>query len=186
MKEEKEIKKEKDKKEHTHNKIHELEEENKKLQEEVLRAKADLINYRKRKDEEVSAYLKYANSDLIYELLPVLDNFERAIKMDDNNLSDEVSKFLAGMKMMYAAFREMLEKEGLKEIEALGQKFDANYHDCLFTDNDPLYEDEIVLDVLQKGYMYKDKVLRCASVKVNKLNENKEEKEDKKGNDNNE
>ncbi len=184
MKEEK-VKKEKDKKENAHNRIHELEEENKKLQEEVLRAKADLINYRKRKDDEVSQYLKYANSDLIYELLPVLDNFERAIKMDDNNLSDEVSKFLAGMKMIYVAFREMLEKEGLKEIDALGKKFDANYHDCLFTDNDKEYEDEIVLDVLQKGYMYKDKVLRCASVKVNKLDENKEN-EDKKGNDKNE
>lgn len=174
-----EKKEKKDKKEH--NKVVELEEENKKLQEEVLRAKADLINYRKRKDEEVSSYLKYANSDLIYELLPVLDNFERAIKLDDNNLSDEVSKFLSGMKMIYAALRELLEKEGLKEIEALGTKFDANYHDCLFTDNDPEYEDEIVLDVLQKGYMYKDKVIRCAKVKVNKLEENKEE--EKKGND---
>ncbi len=83
--------------------------------------------------------------------------------------------------MIYAALRELLEKEGLKEIEALGCKFDANYHDCLFTDNDPEYEDEIVLDVLQKGYMYKDKVIRCAKVKVNKLEENKEE--EKKGND---
>ena len=77
---------------------------NEKLKEaenEAIRAKADLINYRKRKDEETSKILKYCNEDLILEILPILDNFERAIKMDDDNLEDEVSKFLEGMKKHY-------------------------------------------------------------------------------------
>ncbi len=147
----------------------ELEDRINELEQEVLRAKADLINYRKRKDDEVSEFYKYANSDLIYELLPVLDNFERAIKIDDNDLNDELSQFLSGFKMIYAALKELLEQQGLKEINALGEKFDSKYHDCLFTDKDTNYDDEVILDVLLKGYMYKDKLLRCASVKVNKL-----------------
>lgn len=160
----------------TKSKVKELEEKIKNLEEEVLRAKADLINYRKRKDDEVASYLKYSNSDLIYELLPVLDNFERAINLDDNNLNDELSKFLQGFKMIYASFKETLEKEGLVEIEALGKKFDSNYHDALFVDVDKDHENEEILDVLLKGYMYKDKILRCASVKVNKLEGDSNEK----------
>ncbi|HPE14719.1 MAG TPA: nucleotide exchange factor GrpE [Bacilli bacterium] len=157
------------------NKLKDLEEENVRLQEEVLRAKADLINYRKRKDEEVSDFKNYANADLIYELLPIIDNFERAIVLDDNNLSDELSKFLSGFKMIYAGMKDILEKAGISEMKCLGEKFDSRYHDCLFTDNDPTKEDDIILDVLLKGYIYKDKVLRCASVKVNKLEEKNNE-----------
>ncbi len=157
-------------------KLKELEEKIKNLEEEVLRAKADLINYRKRKDDEVASYLKYSNSDLIYELLPVIDNFERAINLDDNDLNDELSRFLQGFKMIYASFKETLEKEGLVEIEALGKKFDSNYHDALFVDVDKDHENEEILDVLLKGYMYKDKVLRCASVKVNKMEGDSTEK----------
>ena len=79
-------------------KIEELETKVKKLEEEVLIAKADLVNYRKRKDDEVVRMLKFCNEDLIKQLLPIRDNFERAIKLDDNNLDDEVSKFLEGLQ----------------------------------------------------------------------------------------
>ena len=72
-------------------------------EEKALSYQAELINYRKRKDEETEKKLKYANEDLILEILPALDNFERAIKMDDDNLEDEVSQFLSGMKMIYAS-----------------------------------------------------------------------------------
>ncbi len=74
----------------------------KELEEKNLREKAELINYRKRKEEEVIRMMKYCNEELIKEILPTLDNFERAIDMDDENLDDEVSKFLAGVKMIYA------------------------------------------------------------------------------------
>jgi len=101
--EEKEEKKHKffDKKNKYKEEIEKLKEENKKKSEEVLIAKAELVNYRKRKDEEVVRMLKFCNEDLIKQMLPVLDNFERAIKLDDNNLEDEVSKFLEGFKMIY-------------------------------------------------------------------------------------
>lgn len=149
----------------------EVEEVNNKLKaavDEALRAKAELINYRKRKDEETVKMLKYANEDLALEILPVLDNFERAIKMDDDNLEDGVSKFLSGMKMVYAGLVSALEKYGVKEIEALGKPFDANIHQAVMTESDNKKEKDIVLEVYQKGYMLKDKVIRPAMVKVNK------------------
>ena len=70
------------------------------LKESLLRNQAELQNYKRRKDEETSKIQKYKNEELIKELLPIVDNFERAIKMDDNDLSDEVSKFLSGFKLI--------------------------------------------------------------------------------------
>ena len=137
-------------------------------EEKALRAQAELINYRKRKDEETEKRLKYANEDLILEILPVLDNFERAIKMDDDNLEDGVSQFLSGMKMVYASLTKAIEKFGAKEIEALGKPFDATYHQAVMTEEVKDKEKDIVLEVYQKGYMLKDKVIRPAMVKVNK------------------
>lgn len=147
-----------------------LEEANSKL----LLAQADLINYRKRKDIEVNDKLKYANQELIEDLLLVVDNFERAVKLDDNELSDELSKFLTGFKMIYAALVDMLGKYGVKEIDLLHQQFDPNNSEILIIDNDQNYEDNIVLDVLRKGYKLHDKTIRIAHVKINKLNKEKE------------
>ena len=93
---EKEQKKEK-KKDKYKKQIQELEEKIKGYEEKSLRDKAEMINYRRRKEEETSKMLKYCNEDLIKQLLPVIDNFERAIKMDDDNLEDEVSKFLSSI-----------------------------------------------------------------------------------------
>ena len=161
----------------------ELEEKNRKimeLEDKVKYSQAELINYRKRKEEEVSNRLKFANQELISELIIILDNFERAIRLDDNNLNDELSKFLKGFKMMYASFDELLKKHGLEEIEAYHKMYDANTMEALMTDNDPDYEDDEVLEVLLKGYKLKGRVIRPASVRVNKLEEND------KGEDNNE
>ncbi len=153
---------------------------NKKIEEltnEVLLAKADNINYRKRKDEEVSNLLKYANVDLIVDILPIMDNFERAIKLDNNNLNDELSKFLQGFKMIYSMLSDTLKNYGVIEIEVLGQPFDPNTSQALLIDNDLSKEENLVLDVMLKGYMYKGRVIRPASVKVNKINNYKGEKE---------
>lgn len=136
-------------------------------EEKALRAQAELINYRKRKDDEVSKMLKFANEGLISEILPTLDNFERAINMDDDNLEDEVSKFLSGMKMVYASLVKTLEKYGVKEIEALGKTFDPTVHEAVMKENNPEKEKGVVLEVYQKGYMLKDKAIRPAMVKVN-------------------
>ena len=139
----------------------------KELEDDLLRSKAELLNYRKRKDEETLRVIKYAEEDILKGFLPILDNFERAIDMDDDNLNDEVSKFLEGFKLMYKQIKELLNKFEVKEIECLGKEFDPTYHQAVVMDKDETKESGIVTEVLQKGYMYKDRVLRTAMVKVN-------------------
>lgn len=163
---------EKDKKKEKKNKhkeeVAKLEEEKKALEEKVRYAQAELINYRKRKEEESMNMLKYANQDLILEIIGVIDNFERAIKLDDNDLTDELSKFLAGFKMIYATLTEILRKYGVEEISRVGEIFDPTLEEALMTDSLAEYEEDEVLEVLLKGYKLKDRVIRPASVKVNK------------------
>lgn len=130
---------------------------------------AELINYRKRKEEETSNMLKFANQDLILELIPIADNFERAIKLDDNNLEDSLSKFLAGFKMLYSHLMDTLKKFGVEEIETVGKVFDPNIHEALMVSCDKEKEDDVVLECLLKGYTLKGKVIRPAKVVVNKL-----------------
>jgi len=136
-------------------------------QEKLLRNSAELINFKRRKELEVSTMLKYANEDFIVELLSVIDNFERAIKLDDNDLSDEVSKFLSGFKMIFGNLNSILKKFEVKEIEALGVEFNPNFHQAVLMEHDDAKPSGVVLEVLQKGYVYKDKVIRPSMVKVN-------------------
>ena len=161
MEEEKQIKEKKPKK----NKKEELEEKIHLLEEEVLRSKADLINYRKRKDEEVSNLLKYSNADIIISLLKVVDDFERVI--NKNDISDELNNYLEGFKLIYKEIKDILEANEVKEIEALGKEFDPVYHQSISVQKDETKESGIVLEVYQKGYTYKDKVLRPAMVIIN-------------------
>ena len=136
-------------------------------QEKALRAQAEMMNFKRRKEEETSYMLKYASEDVIKSLLPVIDNFERGIKLDDNDLSDEVSKFLSGFKMIYSNFVGILNKFEVKEIEAQGVEFDPNFHQAVLMEHDENKTTGVILEVLQKGYMYKDKVIRPVKVKVN-------------------
>ena len=138
----------------------------KELEEEVLKAKADNINYRKRKDEQVSRMLEYANEDLVKDILPSIDNFERAINLDDENLDDELSKFLAGFKMIYCHLVEVMEKYDVKAIDDTGKAFDPKFHQAVLTEKVEGMEPGMVVEVMQKGYMLKDKVIRPAMVKV--------------------
>lgn len=148
--------------------VERLKKENLDALEKVKYAQAELINYRKRKDEEVSNYKKFCNQDLIMELIPIVDNFERAIKLDDNDLTDELSKFLDGFKMMYANLSEVLKKFGVEEINNVGKPFNSNEEEALMTDSIPDMDDDIVTEVLLKGYKLNGRVIRPASVKVNK------------------
>lgn len=137
------------------------------LEEALLRNQAELINFKKRKEDETNRIIKYAEEDILKGFLPILDNFERAIGMDDDNLDDEVSKFLEGFKLMYKQLKDLLSKFEVEEIECLDKEFDPTYQQAVTTGNDESKESGIVLEVLQKGYMYKDRVLRTAMVKVN-------------------
>ena len=126
-----EKKNKKDKKDKHKEQIKELEEKVKALEEQNLRTNAELINYRKRKDEEISKMLKYSSEDIVREILPIVDNFERAISMDDDNLEDEVSKFLSGFKMIYCKLVSILEKNGVKAIDGGNKPFDPTYHQAV-------------------------------------------------------
>jgi len=141
------------------------------LENKVKYTQAEMINYRKRKDEEVEKIKKYCNQDIIVDLLPVIDNFERAIKYDDNNLEDQFSKFLSGFKIMFSDLNNILVKYGVTEVNRIGEEFDPNLEQALLTDRVDGKKDEEVLEVLLKGYMLKDRVIRPATVKINKIDE---------------
>lgn len=160
-----EVEPKKEKKNKKNKQVEELTEKLKSLEEETLRAKADLINYRKRKDDEVSNLLKYCNADIIMLLLSVLDNFERVINKED--IPEDVKSYLEGFKLIYKQIKDILESNDVKEIEALGKEFDPMYHQSVTMRKDDTKESGIVLEVYQKGYTYKDKVLRPAMVIIN-------------------
>lgn len=164
VKEDKKSKKDKKK----DNEIEELKKKIAELEDKNIRVTADMVNTIRRKEEETVRIMKYANESIITELLVVLDNFERALVMDNENPDDEVSSFLRGMKMIYDNFKNILEKYEVKEIDALGKEFDPNYHQAVMQAEDPDKESNIVIEVMQKGYTYKDKVIRPSMVKVNK------------------
>ena len=97
-------------------------------------------------------------------MLPILDSFELALKNSENH-----EKFVKGVELIFGQFYDILEKEGLKPIKTVGEKFDAYNHECLLTEKtDKDEEDELVVEELQKGYMLKEKVIRYAKVKVKK------------------
>ena len=146
--------------------ISELEQKLKDAEQNILKEKAETINYRKRKDEEVGKMLKYCNEDLVEEILPTLDNFERAIALDDADLTDELSKFLSGFKMIYCHLVNALEKYGVKAIDGFNKPFDPTYHNAVMTEKVEGVKPGMVVEVLQKGYLLKDKVIRTAMVKV--------------------
>jgi molecular chaperone GrpE len=149
--------------------------EKKKLQEEVamlkdkfLRTSAEMQNMKRRMEEERANLLKYDGEELIKKLLPVVDNFERAISMDDANLEDELSKFLNGFKMIYGNLNDTLQGYEVLAMDILGKPFDPNTMNAVLVEEVEGVEPNVVIDVLQKGYTYKGKVIRYAMVKVSK------------------
>lgn len=149
------------------NKITNLEKEITTLNEKLALSKAELINYRKRKDEEVAKLLKYASSDILEHIIVSLDNFQRAIKAAPKN--EEYKSFLKGFELTYQSLLNSLEEEGIKQIECLNKEFDENVAEAIALDNNPNILNNYVTEVFQNGYMYKDRLLRAAKVKVNNI-----------------
>ncbi len=149
------------------NQIVTLENDKAELTNKVKLAQADLVNYRVRKDEEVNGLLKYANKELILELLPILDNFERAIKNEKDDVSDDIKKYYDGIHMIYNSLNDTLKKFGVEEINRVGQIFDPKEEEAILSGCEEDKEDEEVLEVFQKGYRLKDRVIRPARVKIN-------------------
>lgn len=132
-----------------------------KLKNEYARAYADTENTRRRLQNEFEQLSKYHIQKFALEILPVLDNCERALAQET---ADEV--YRKGFEMIYSQLKGALEREGVTEIEAEGKPFDANWHQALMTEHVDGTDAGIVLQVLQKGYKLKDRILRAAMVKV--------------------
>lgn len=155
------------KKEHKKDKkLEELQNEINTLKDKNMRIAAEMVNTLRRKDEETSRLLKYSNESLITELLPVIDNFERALNVDAK--TTDIESYQKGMTMIYNSLKNILEKFEVKEIEAIDKEFDPSYHQAVMQEEKEGTKENIVIEVLQKGYTYKDKVIRPAMVKVSK------------------
>ncbi|KOY80961.1 nucleotide exchange factor GrpE [Lysinibacillus macroides] len=130
-----------------------------------LRLRADFDNMRRRQQLDREAAEKYRAQSLLSDLLPVLDNFERALQVETT--SEEAASIIKGIDMVYRSLIEATEKEGLQVIKAEGEPFDPNVHQAVMQEQDSEKETGIVLRELQKGYLLKDRVLRPTMVSVN-------------------
>lgn len=139
----------------------EKDEEDEDLKAKHLRLMADFQNYRRRAEEAKLRSYSHGREDLVTEILPVLDNFERALEADS-----EDGNFKEGIEMIFKQLMDQLTKAGLSEIEALGEEFDPNFHNAVMTEDSEEYDSNHVTAVLQKGYKFKDKVIRPSMVKV--------------------
>ncbi|MBW8348168.1 nucleotide exchange factor GrpE [Bacillus sp. IITD106] len=146
-------------------KISELEKKLEESENRYLRLYADFENFRRRSQLEKESSEKYRSQSLITNLLPAIDNFERALQIEPN---DEQSKaLLEGVRMVYRNIIDVLKEEGAEQIEAVGQEFDPNFHQAVMQTNDEEYGSNIVVEEFQKGYKLKDRVIRPSMVKVN-------------------
>ncbi len=146
-------------------KVAELEAKLEEAENRYLRLQADFDNFRRRSRLDLEASAKYRAQNLVTDLLPAIDNFERAMQMDTDN--EQAKSLLKGMDMVYQGLLAALKKEGVEPIEAVGQEFDPHRHQAVMQDNDENYGSNIVVAELQKGYMLKDRVIRPSMVKVN-------------------
>lgn len=139
------------------------------LKDKLLRRAAEFENYKRRTENEHLNFLKYAGESFIAKILPVYDDLERSlshIKESDNNNDSIVS----GLKMILAKFNKILEEQGVKKIEAKGMPFDFNLHEALLQQTVQGIAPHTVIEVVEPGYMYKDKVIRHAKVIVSDEN----------------
>ena len=131
-----------------------------------LRLYAEFDNYRKRTDKEKAQNFDFGAREVIEKLLPIIDNFERALGTVEKE--DEEDAFTKGVRGIYKQIQKMLEDLDVKEIPAEGEKFDPNLHNAVMTDTESDVEEDTITQDLQKGYTYKGQVVRHSMVKVKK------------------
>ena len=134
------------------------------LNDMYLRLKADFSNYKRRVDKEKESIYSYAAESLVTQMLEILDNFERAMSCVTKEEKD--SSLYQGVEMIYNQFFDALKKSGLEEIKSLNEKFDPNFHHGVAQEQSDEHEEDIVLEVFQKGYKLKEKVIRPSMVKI--------------------
>ena len=146
-------------------KVDKLEEELKQSEDKYLRLYAEFENFKRRKNKEIETNNVYKSQKVITEILPSLDNLERALQVESDN--EEIKSLLKGVEMVYEGLLNVLKTEGVELIETENAQFDPNYHHAVMQDEDSEKESGAILDTFQKGYKLKDRVIRPAMVKVN-------------------
>lgn len=158
------FKKKKKKEELLEEEIISLKEELGKTQNAYYKAYADTENLKKRLQNDADTLRKYRIQSFAQEILPVVDNLERAISFEAKD--EEMKKYVEGIQMTYQQLKVALEKEGVSAIEALHQPFDPNLHQALLSEKVDGVEPGIVVEEIQKGYILKDRIIRASLVKV--------------------
>ena len=144
--------------------LEELRREKDALQDRLLRTAAEFDNYRKRVERERRDLADFMKADILAEILPIVDNFERALQAPSSD-TDSLRK---GVELIHKQMHDFLRKRGVTPIEALGADFDPNFHQAVIHETSPFHREGEVIEELQRGYMLGDKLLRPAMVKVAK------------------
>ncbi len=170
-------------------KIQSLEKEKEEYKDKLLRKAAEFENYKRRSENDQLNLLKYTGEMLIVKLLPVIDDLERSLQHIGN--AKENSSINEGIKLVYDKLMKILGEQGVKKIEAVGKPFDVEYHEALLQRKDETVPPHTVIEELEKGYIYKDRVIRHAKVIVSEDSEhsadstNQAESSEKEKNENN-
>lgn len=142
------------------------EDEVKSLQERILYLQADFENFKKLKAKERQDTVKFANEEIVKELLPVVDNLERALAHSES--TDDFKSIHEGVRITLNQFLKVLEKSGVTTIDSIGQKFDPNFHEALYQEERDDMEADTVVSEVQKGYILNDRLIRPSRVGVSK------------------
>lgn len=142
----------------------ELEEKVREATDRYARLFAEFDNFRKRTDKEKAQRYDFGVRDIVEKILPVIDNFERGLAAVPEDKADD--SFVTGMQMTYKQLMKTLEDAGVKPIDAVGQEFNPDFHNAVMHVDDPEVGDNIIVEEFQKGYIYKDHVVRYSMVKV--------------------
>ncbi len=135
----------------------------------LLRTRAEFLNYQKRVRKEHETITQFAIQDLISDLFPEFDNFERAVKLAED--SKDINKFVEGIKLIEGQLHKVLEKHGVKRIETVGKSFDPNLHEAVVEEENNELPHHTVIEELQRGFLLKERVVRPSKVKVSKRTE---------------
>lgn len=144
--------------------LHEVNAEREQLNDQVLRLQADFINFRKRKEREMSDTIMYANQELVQHLLPILDNWDRTL--DAIEKTDNLTAIKEGIALVENAMKRQLSKIGVSPIESIGQPFSSELHEVVTTVDMGEEKRDLIIDEAEKGYKLRDKVIRFAKVIV--------------------
>lgn len=134
------------------------------LNDRLMRNMAEFENFRKRSEKEKSQMFEIGAKSIVEKILPIIDNFERGLGTITE--AEKESAFVQGIEQIYKQFITALEEAGVKPIEAVGQEFNPDYHNAVMHGEDENYGENIISDEFQKGYMYKESVVRHSMVKV--------------------